>query len=443
MESKKGVFVNYQMAEAINLLVDLVDKEGKIKDRKLAEEKLKKLKDKWSEDKIPGYGINIGDKNAGMQGLTIDEVAKFATDIKTADTYSTECIGNMQYCLVRDEKGNVDFDFSYLRHIADLARANGKKLIIDSAVVFGDRFPENMANMKPKEVANAISIYIQKLIREFGDCIERIDVLNSIFQRDVFDRNGKINSEEFWKDKFGQDYASKVLSIVKQNCQHEHIKLCWNEFYMTKSGSEKRREDFITAIENIKRYEEETEETERVILDGIGLQDNFRPDTSCKYIQDSLEEIAEVCRKCGKKISITELSCKVGKRDTESLNEAKQNGNYSSKVEELNARIRKVLKTVIDFSESKRNSDIISSVEARYSDRYDCNHRKCEQRGHNIQTSIRRDNVFEQPDILKSAIEATEEKTRTSTINQQVQTIRSVQKERTQQQTIGNNGTDR
>ena len=29
---------------------------------------LKKLKDKWSEDKIPGYGINIGDKNAGMQG---------------------------------------------------------------------------------------------------------------------------------------------------------------------------------------------------------------------------------------------------------------------------------------------------------------------------------------------------------------------------------------
>ena len=322
-----------------------------------------------------------------------------------------------------------------------MARANGKKLIIDSAVVFGDRFPENMANMSVEEIENAIAIYIQKLTREFGDCIERIDVLNSVFQRDdVFNRDGTINSEKFWRDAFGGDYASKVLSIVKQNCQHKHIKLCWNEFYMTKSGSEKRREDFITAIENIKRYEEETEETERVILDGIGLQDNFRPDTSCKYIQDSLEEIAEVCRKCGKKISITELSCKVGKIDTERLDEAMQNGGYSSKVEELNDRIRKVLKTVIDFSES---SDIISSVEARYSDRYDCNHRKCEQRGHNIQTSIRRDNVFEQPDILKSAIEATEEMTRTSTINQQVQTIRSVQKERTQQQTIGNNGTDR
>lgn len=34
MEIKKGIFVNYQMAEAINVLVD---KDGKLKDRKLAE----------------------------------------------------------------------------------------------------------------------------------------------------------------------------------------------------------------------------------------------------------------------------------------------------------------------------------------------------------------------------------------------------------------------
>ena len=103
-----------------------------------------------------------------------------------------------------------------------------------------------------------------------------------------------------------------------------------------------------------------------------------------------------------------------------------QNGGYSSKVEELNGRIRKVLKTVIDFSESERNSDIIRSVEARYSDRYDCNHRECEQRGHNIQTSIRRDNVFEQPDILKSAIEATEETTRAGRINEQSRGIKEL-----------------
>jgi len=397
MGNKKGIFVNYQMAEAINLLVDLIDEEGKIKDRKKAEEKLKKLKeDKWPKDKIPGYGINIGDKNAGMQGLTIDEVAKFATDIKTADTYSTECIGNMQYCLKRNEDGSIDFDFRHLKHIADLARANDKKLVIDSAVIFGDRFPENMANMSPEEIANAIEIYTQKLTREFGDRIERIDVLNSVFQRDdVFDRNGKINSEEFWIDKFGQDYASKVISIVKENCQNPDIALCWNEFYMTKAGSEKRLEDFIATFEGIEK------------LDVIGLQDNFRPDTSCEHIESSLERVVEACRKSGKQLSITELSCKVGKRDTERLDEAMQNGGYSSKVEELNGRIRKVLKTVIDFSESERNSGIIRSVEARYSDRYDCNHRECEQYGHNIETSIRRDNNFEQPEVLKTEEDAT------------------------------------
>lgn len=46
-------------------------------------------------------------------------------------------------------------------------------------------------------------------------------------------------------------------------------------------------------------------------------------------------------------------------------------------------------------------------------------------------------------DILSSAIEATEGITRTSTINQEVQNIRSVQKDRMQQQDKTNNGTDR
>ena len=165
MKYKKGVFVNYQMAEAIKLLdkYDISDDNG----RKLAETELQGLKDRWTtQDKIPGYGIIIGNKNAGMDDITLDEISKFATDIKQADTYSTECIGNMQYCLVRDENGNVDFDFSYLSHIADLAKANRKQLIIDSAVVFGDRFPENMANMSQEEVANVISIYIQIIINK-------------------------------------------------------------------------------------------------------------------------------------------------------------------------------------------------------------------------------------------------------------------------------------
>lgn len=45
--------------------------------------------------------------------------------------------------------------------------------------------------------------------------------------------------------------------------------------------------------------------------------------------------------------------------------------------------------------------------------------------------------------LLDSAIEATEESTRTSTINQQVQNIRNVQREKTQQQNKENTGIDR
>ena len=409
MEIKKGIFVNYQMAEAINVLVD---KDGKLKDRKLAEEILQQLKLRWTtQDKIPGYGITIGDKIAGMEDITLDEILKFATDIKQADTYSTECIGNMQYCLIRNEDGSIDFDFSYLRQIADLAKANEKKLVIDSAVVFGDRFPENMANMSTEEIESTISLYTQKLTREFGDRIDRIDVLNSVFQRnDVPNRDGNSNSEKFWIDAFGEDYSSKVLDIVRQNCQKTDIKLCWNEFYITNQNNPEKQQAFIEVIKNTSKN-----------LDVIGLQDNFRADTSSEYIQTSLERIAGVCKELEKKLSITELSCKVGRRDIEILNKAKKDGDYSSKVSELNSRIKKVLQTVNDFSEG--NKDVVSSVESRYSDRYDCNYRECKEHGHSIQTSPKRDNSFEKSDVLKSGVEATEQFTRACKIKEQSQNI--------------------
>ena len=46
-------------------------------------------------------------------------------------------------------------------------------------------------------------------------------------------------------------------------------------------------------------------------------------------------------------------------------------------------------------------------------------------------------------DILSSTIEATAETTKTSTINEQVNGIRSIQKEKMQQQNRNNNGIDR
>lgn len=50
------------------------------------------------------------------------------------------------------------------------------------------------------------------------------------------------------------------------------------------------------------------------------------------------------------------------------------------------------------------------------------------------------DGTITQTDVLSSAIKATEETTRTGTINEQVQTIRSIQRDKTQQQDKMNNG---
>ena len=82
----------------------------------------------------------------------------------------------------------------------------------------------------------------------------------------------------------------RIESIIDP--RNPNIKLCWNEFYITNQNTPEKKKSFLETISNT------------ADLDVIGLQDNFRADTSCQYIQDSLEEIAEVCRKCGKKIKI-------------------------------------------------------------------------------------------------------------------------------------------
>lgn len=207
-----------------------------------------------------------------------------------------------------------------------------------------------------------------------------------------------------------------MLGIVKENCQNQDIKLCWNEFYITNKNDFDKQQEFIKRLESTSN------------LDVIGLQDNFRADTSCEYIQSSLERMADVCRKSGKKLCITELSCKVGRKDIETLNEAKQRGNYSEKVGELNNRISRVLRVVDDFSD--KNKNVVLAVESRYSDKYDCNHLECEKYGHNIHTNPRYDNINKRENIWKSAVQATEKSTRMGEIQYQSKTVNEIRRDR-------------
>lgn len=349
-------------------------------------------------------------KLAGMQEISLEEIKNISNDIKNVDEYSTECMANMQYCMKRDTDGTISFDFSHFRKIAKLARQNGKKLVIDSAIAFGDRFPENMEDMSKKDVCLAIAEYTKELTSEFGDCIERIDVLNSIFQRqDVTNTNRTMTSESYWKELFGENYGKEILDIVKKNSNNPNIKLGWNEFYLT--HDDKKRKDFLEQLDTLDS------------LDVIGLQDAFRADEPCEKINSALEEIANACKNHDKKISVTELSAKIGRSDIENLNKAMKNGTYSEQKANLEQRIENVINTINNFSE--RNYDLVDSVHSRYSDSYDCNHIECLEYGHDIHTAP---NTYSRSNILLSGKEAIETFTTTSQIEYQRKNIKELSK---------------
>lgn len=343
-----GIFINYQMAEAITLLTDpyLLAEQGYTS----TEEALSDLKNRWLKDVIPGYKCEIGHNMPGMQEITVEEVFQLAELAKTVDTYTVQNSGAMQYCIQFNEDGSYNFDFSKLEKIVSLARQNNKKIIIDSAVVFGDLKNNNLKHLSTEQLANIIKNYIAKLTTKYGDVIERIDVFNAVFQRNEIDHDNY--SEKFWIERFGENYPEHIIKLVRENINSvykDKIKLCWNEFYLTNSNEKYkgRREAFLERLKNLD-------------IDCIGIQDRFTTGTSEEYITSSLQEIISMCEESGKSACITEFSCTASGNDRMTLSN-----------EDINKKVKVILQTVKNIV---NNTNTITSIEGAASDKFDYNH---------------------------------------------------------------------
>jgi GH35 family endo-1,4-beta-xylanase len=254
----------------------------------MAEQALIELKTRWVNDTLPGTDIKIGNAMVGMQDITIEEIVQLSQITMQAETYTAENAGAFQHILITKEDGSFDFDFEKLDKIAKLARKNGKKIIIDSAVVFGDHFPYKIANLDKETISILIGEYAKKLASRYGDIIERIDVFNAIFERKQISEGN--NSEDFWIKTFGENYAQEIIDIVRANIDFNKysIKLGWNEFYLTNSNYRKRKDDFLERIKSMRG------------LDVVGIQDRFMSGENIDYIIHTLDEISSVCKEGNK-----------------------------------------------------------------------------------------------------------------------------------------------
>ena len=359
---QSGIFISYQMAEAIELIegFNLNVPEEKAK----AEESLLELKKRWLNDTLPGTNIKIGDKFTGMQDITIDDIVQISALAKQADTYTLENAGAFQYVLVTNENGQFAFDFEKIDKIASLARKNNKKIIIDSTIVFGDHFPFKIANLDKETISKLIGEYTKQLTGKYGDVIDRMDVLNSIFQRAHVSPGN--NAEEFWIKTFGENYGQEVINIVRNNMdsRYPNIKLGWNEFYLTNSNFEQRKIDFLNRVKSTNG------------LDVIGVQDRFMSGESIDYIISSLDEIATVSKEAKKEVCITEFGCSASGIDL-------RNGN----AEIINSKIQNIMNAVKNYSSK---SDNIKRIEGRICDKFDFNYGELKNMGFDISTTGRK-----------------------------------------------------
>ncbi len=365
---QKGIFINYQMVEAINKIsgYNLNIPEERLQ----AETDLKELRNNWLNDTLPGTTVRIGDKFTGMQDITVDEVAQLAIVARNAETYTVQNAGAMQYIFVNDGNGRWHFDFEKLDIIAEFARNNQKKLIIDSAIVFGDSFPTKLESFDSTTLMSIISDYTNQLVNRYGNYIERIDVLNAIFQRDMLEatfKNGlSTKVEQFWIDRFDTNYAQVILNTVRGivNSKNPNIKLGWNEFYLTNSRFSQRRIDFLKLIQSISE------------LDVIGVQDRFLSSENTESLKTSMDEITGVCKNSNKEVCLTEFSCTASGVDL-----------ATKSVPEINESVQNNLQFMKEYASS---NDTIKRVEGPVSDTFDINHQQLLKNGFDISTTGRR-----------------------------------------------------
>lgn len=351
---KTGTFVNYQLAEAILLLHNYQKENGSLNGFEI---ELSKLKEKWKKDTIPSTRSPIPDLYI-MQDITVDQLIQIDSKIDEYNTFSTENAANMQ-SIIKISDGDVKFDFSYLDSIVQLAREKGKKVIIDSAVVFGDHFPEIFDSLSRDEITYIIQKYISELTTKYGDDIERIDVLNSVFERkDIKDKSG-ITVEDFWRRKFGDNYGEEIINICKSSLR-KNIPLCWNEFYITNKSYADKKDRFLSIVGKINS------------LDIIGIQDTFQDSADSEYTIDVLREIEQLCISSNKKAAITEFGCRLIGNTINELyatlnNNPLQINDHKLMVEQ---RINRLMETIANYTSQSQS---FISVEGRVSKEFDFN----------------------------------------------------------------------
>ncbi len=367
---KKGTFVNYQLAEAVLLLCSFFE-ENKPMDEFQVE--FDSLKQKWKTDIIPASGTNIPDLFS-MQELTLEQLLKLTKELVEYDTYTTENCASMQNITKINDDGTIEFDFSALDSIVKLARLNGKKIIIDSAIVHGDHFPENFSKLNEEQLSELIKRYIKELTSRYGDIIERLDVLNAIFERkDVKSKDG-VAVDDFWIEKFGENYGEKIINLCKDSLVYNDIPLCWNEFYITNIKYSDKKNTFLSKVSRIEK------------LDIIGIQDAFQDTADLDYTTNVLKEIEDVCSLSGKKFSVTELSCILSKKTVMGLYDVLNNNPslLGETVEEVEDKINNIIGCVTEYSS---NSECCSSIEGRISKELDYYSHRPELRDFNERTN--------------------------------------------------------
>ena len=347
--------------------------------------------------------------------VTFDEVGKYSGYVCVdGETLATEKIEKMQkFCEAHGMKTKINTLMFY----ADFPKVYEQSL--EKRVQNGEITEED----KKQLIQKSLFAYVRNVGQKYGSRVESVDIMNEL----IYDPNMKeegfdepTNDFQYrtqgWHKYLGLEDICKMALIARK--EMPDVKFTYNDVNWTEP---KKRQEIIKLLKQIQQYEEKfrTEGIEidgeivklgenEKIIDTIGFEAHIDTDVDFNEMENAVND---VITEVGLPIEITELDVGCFGQDVEK--EKIKQGKVFAKIMEIVQKYPEDIKSLTIWSQSDECSFL---------------NKKNPEKEWKIRYASLLDSNFEEKefelDLIKSGVQATEEKVRTSMINKQIEIIK-------------------
>ena len=230
----------------------------------------------------------------------VEFIENYLDSVTCENEMKMECYFNQnEKAFINDEVNTKLFNFKYADKIYNFAQENELDLRIHT-IVWYRHVPKQLIEYLENRTFEDKKNLTLKFIKKYMECLKErypnaycVDVINEmaadpdeirIYKEEglpIYEYDDEGIRIDYWYKTLGKHYYIEIFKLAREVFGND-IKLFYND---CNEGNKEKQKIFVTAINNIKKYEQENNIK---LLDGFGMQSHYwgSEDENKEYMED-------------------------------------------------------------------------------------------------------------------------------------------------------------